>query len=106
MMTKILKIKKFTILGNNKIWLSTYNNLNDPYELKSLYLNKKVLEEYKWPIDMLEDVMEQIRKSFLIGSFTRSVTDNMPMCAHYANNHRRHYTVMQPRTKKYIYRLF
>lgn len=102
---KDLNNKKFTALGNNKIWLSTYNNLNDPYELKSLYLNKKVLEEYKWPIDMLEDVMEQIRKSFLIGSFTRSVTDNMPMWAHYANNHRGFCIKYKINNAQYLYKV-
>lgn len=78
---------KFKSLENNQIWLSKYNNLNDPFEFKGVYINKDELIAKGWPIDMLENYLERIRRIYLIGSFTTNLVDNMPMWAYYSNNH-------------------
>lgn len=79
--------KKITSIRDNKIWLSTYNNLNDPFELSALYIDEEKLNKVGWPIDDVKTIFEGFKKSFLIGSFTTHLENCLPMWAHYANNH-------------------
>ena len=78
---------KFNSLLQNKLWLSTFDNLNDPFEYKSLFLDTQKLEEHKWPIEYIEVAFQSIKDMFVITSFTTTAIDNMPMWAHYSNNH-------------------
>lgn len=79
---------KIQSIKDDKIWLSTYDNLNDPFELSALYLKEKEIINHGWPIDIVKAVFEKIKKEFLIGSFTTHLSDSLPMWAHYANNHK------------------
>jgi hypothetical protein len=79
--------KKINSIRDNKIWLSTYSNLNDPFELSALYVDEQKLQKYNWPIDEVKDIFVSFKKSFFIGSFTTHLHDCLPMWAHYANNH-------------------
>lgn len=95
-----LNKSKFDALSNHLIWMSRYNNLNDPFEFKAMYLKRTVLEEKGWPLSMLDDYIERTRAAFLITSFTNSLVDNMPMWAHYSNNHKGfciEYDVLNPK---------
>jgi Protein of unknown function (DUF2971). len=96
---------KIQSIKDDKIWLSTYDNLNDPFELSALYLKEKEIINHGWPIDIVKAVFEKIKKEFLIGSFTTHLSDSLPMWAHYANNHKGvclEYTVVNP---SYLYKV-
>lgn len=79
---------KFKALNNNQIWTSRVDDLNDPYEFKAMYLKVEELVNKGWPIDMLSEYLNRMKNSFLISSFTTNLVDNMPMWAHYSNNHK------------------
>lgn len=79
--------KKLSSIETNTIWLSRYDILNDPYEFKSTYLENEILSKAGWPLETTTKQLDNFRKTFKISSFTSKVLDNMPMWAHYANNH-------------------
>jgi len=91
---------KFNSLQHNKLWLSTFENLNDPFEYKALFLDTQKLEAHNYPIDYIESAFKSIKDMFVITSFTTTAIDNMPMWAHYSNNHQGfciEYEVISPR---------
>lgn len=78
---------KFSTLKENKIWVSSTSCLNDPYEFLGMYLDKKQLKPKGLTDDEIEDFTSFIRSVF-IASFSGEMATNMPMWAHYANNHK------------------
>lgn len=78
---------KLSTLKEKKIWMSKFRNLNDPYEYKCMYLEEEKLKEKGWPIDNLNGYLEEMKNVYNIASFTTNLVDNMPMWAHYSNNH-------------------
>ena len=82
----VLSQKKIDTIKENKIWLSTFDNLNDPFELKSFYINEEKIKNYNYPIEYINQLIYSY-KNILISSFTTRFLDNLPMWAHYANNH-------------------
>lgn len=80
--------KKLSALNKGEFWLSTIKNLNDPFELKALFSNEDVIKSYNCPIELKEHLINSYLDGTLIGSFTSNLTNDMPMWAHYANNHR------------------
>lgn len=79
--------KKLSGINHNKIWMPLYSELNDPFEMKSLYYNKDILEEKGWKTNQIDSIFSMIKGNTLITSFTTSAYNNMPMWAHYSNNH-------------------
>lgn len=79
--------KRLTTLKEGKLWISTRKSLNDPFELKTLFSNEEVIKSYNCPIGIKEILINSYLDGFLIGSFTTNF-NNMPMWAHYANNHK------------------
>lgn len=77
---------KIDSIKNNKFWLSTSENLNDPFELRSFYINEEKIKQYNYPIKVINQLIKS-SKNILIGCFTTKFLDNLPMWAHYANNH-------------------
>lgn len=78
---------RFKSLRENNLWFALPEKQNDPYEFRGIYLDKKALLSRKVPekvIDRFEDAVRQ----FAICCFVDNSSDNMPMWAHYANNHR------------------
>lgn len=82
-----LNEEKIKTLEANKCWLSTRNNLNDPFELKVI-IDEEKLREHGFKEGCWNWIDEILNEKYLIGSFTTNATNNMPMWAHYANNHR------------------
>jgi hypothetical protein len=98
--SKDLNELKFKTLQNDEIWLSRFDNLNDPYEYKAMYLKSRELADKGWPIDMLEGYLNRMKNVHLICSFSTNLVDNMPMWAHYSNNHKGfcvEYDVLNPK---------
>ena len=82
---------KVSNLQNNKLWLSTCEGLNDPFEYHNLFLDVDYVRRHGWSDEDINDCMldyDNFRNSFLIGSFTNNFSSNMPLWAHYANNHK------------------
>ena len=48
--------KKINSIRDGMIWLSTYNNLNDPFELSALYIDEEKLKEAGWPADDVKTI--------------------------------------------------
>ncbi|HEY8908764.1 MAG TPA: DUF2971 domain-containing protein [Desulfosporosinus sp.] len=95
--------RKFQALEDNVLWMPTYNNLNDPFEFKALYLNKQSLKDEGWQISELEGLLKGIKGLFLLASFSQNLTNNIPMWAHYANNHKGFCVEYRIANPKYLY---
>ncbi len=78
---------KLNSLRNNEFWLSTCKSLNDPFELKTLFITSDKISKYNYPIELINALRDSYYTGVLIGCFTTNLTNNMPMWAHYANNH-------------------
>jgi hypothetical protein len=92
-----IKIKS---IENKEFWMSTRDNLNDPFELKSLYINKEKINKYNYPVKIIQKLIKSYQEGVLIGCFTTNLENNMPMWAHYANNHKGFcigYTIKKPK---------
>jgi len=95
-----LNDKKFNALNNHQLWMSRFDNLNDPYEYKAMYLKRDELANKGWPLEMLDGYIDKMKAIYLISSFTKNIVDNMPMWAHYSNNHKGfcvEYNVLNPK---------
>lgn len=79
--------EKMDTLRKNEFWLSTRENLNDPFELKFAYIQDEKIKKYNYPVDAIRILKHCHSNSYLIGCFTNNCTNNMPMWAHYASNH-------------------
>ena len=86
-------------LRDNKLWVSHYEKFNDPFELKMLAIDRERLKETGWTSEEIEKFLEYFRDATLISCFSSEVDNNMPMWAHYANNHKGYcvkYSVVNP----------
>jgi len=93
--------KKLDSLRENKLWVSNYRQFNDPFEFKMLALDVDKLSRTNWEIDRLEELLGMFKDRTLVTCFSSQIDDNMPMWAHYANNHKGYcikYYVLNPRT--------
>lgn len=77
---------KINSIKEDKFWVSTSKNLNDPFELKSFFINEEKIKKYNYPVELVNHLTNSF-KNILIGCFTTKFLDNLPMWAHYANNH-------------------
>ncbi|MBB4823344.1 hypothetical protein HNO89_000564 [Sporosarcina luteola] len=92
--------KRLRLLESGEFWLSSYSNLNDPYELKALMYDESQLAPSGTDLQRLHGLVEEQRSRYGIGSFSTNFGRNMPMWAHYANNHNGYcieYEVTDPR---------
>lgn len=78
--------RRFSALENNQLWFALPEYQNDPYEYLGMYLDKEKLVAQGFNISTIEGVEESIRK-IPICCFVANSSSNMPMWAHYANNH-------------------
>ncbi|MBQ0109223.1 MAG: DUF2971 domain-containing protein [Clostridiales bacterium] len=88
---QMLNSQKLTTLKEQKIWFSSVNSLNDPYEFKSMYLNETILKGKRYPqvfIDYYKNMLDGGSQKLLVASFSGNSFDCIPMWAYYANNHK------------------
>lgn len=78
---------KFDTLREEKLWVSNYKLLNDPFEYKMITLDVERLKESGWDIDFVQNFLDSFKERTLISCFSSEVHNNMPMWAHYASNH-------------------
>ncbi|QTD40917.1 DUF2971 domain-containing protein [Sporosarcina sp. Te-1] len=92
--------KRLRLLESGEFWLSSYFNLNGPYELKALMYDESQLAPAGTDLQRLHSLVEEQQSRYGIGSFSTNFSRNMPMWAHYANNHNGYcieYEVTDPR---------
>ena len=99
-----------TSVKNNKIWASTCFEFNDPFECQYLYLNEDDLLQMGIPNPenakkIWDSIMGQIRQRITTICFTQNPND-MPMWAHYANEHKGFCVEYEVKNYKNLYPVF
>lgn len=79
--------KRLSSLENNKIWFSSPKKQNDPYEYKGFYISEKYLLGKGFPKELISS-FEKVFNNVFFSSFTENAFENIPMWAHYSNNHK------------------
>lgn len=84
-----MKLNKLKIdaIQNQKIWISSYADFNDPFELSTLYIDEGRITEKHHKKEHLDFALDFIKKNMHMSCFTDDFEYNLPMWAHYANNH-------------------
>lgn len=84
--------QRLKCLQENKLWLSTYESLNDPFDLSPFYIDYEKFAQHGYPpetISWFDDLLKYVSKdNIAICSLTKNTWKSMLMWAHYANNHR------------------
>lgn len=80
--------KRLQTLEDNQLWFAAATAQNDPYEFRGIYLDEEKLLELGVTPESISNAAELLLKGVLLTSFTANMSDNLPMWAHYANNHR------------------
>ena len=80
--------KRFYSLENNKLWFASAASQNDPYEFKGIYLDNEKLLNLGVTQNSIDKSSELLLKRAILTAFTANMSDNLPMWAHYSNNHR------------------
>lgn len=78
--------KRFDTLRESQLWFAAPSKQNDPYEFKTMYLNKAKLRDIGFTDENILET-ERLLMSCAICCFVGNSSDNMPMWAHYANQH-------------------
>ena len=81
---------KLEALSQKQVYLSNWEELNDPFEFNTFFINRELFVEKGYIIDVVDEIINSLRERVLICSFTgaSSGCNNMPMWAYYANNHK------------------
>ncbi len=80
--------KRFNTLENNQIWFAKPEMQNDPYEFKGIYIDKAKLCELGVASQSIDVANDLFLKSIVLTAFTANMSNNLPMWAHYSNNHK------------------
>jgi hypothetical protein len=78
---------RLTSLENQMVWASSPEKLNDPFELKALALDVKLIEKAGWDIELCQHVMDLFASKIKICCFSNGYRKRIPLWSHYANNH-------------------
>lgn len=82
-----LNKSKLECLDNEKIYVSSRRDFNDPYDDKGYIYRKDIVENRAIQLGMKWILPDIYPDHKIIACFTQSGTNNMSMWAHYANNH-------------------
>ena len=97
--------KKFTSLERGEIWFSSREAMNDPFEFAGIYIDEAKMRDDGWNSDGLARVKETFINLVFLASFTSNMSDNLPMWAHYANNHKGYCIKYKVKKKTRIYKV-
>lgn len=100
-----LNASKIQYISENKVYLSTLNSFNDPFEGKFLIFNQDKLAQEGWDIDLIYDYYDNLRNFWHATCLSDTNEQNMPMWAYYANNHQGFCAeyILSDMQKKYIF---
>lgn len=79
--------KRFYSLKNNYIWFANPGQQNDPYEFHGIYWDEEKLLSLGVRQESIRHAKEILFNQIALSAFTSNMNDNLPMWAHYANNH-------------------
>lgn len=82
--------KRFQTLLNRNFWFSRADKLNDPYELKCLYVDRAQLIEKGYPdklLEFFEDFINNRQTQYAVASLSANDFNYLPMWAYYTNNY-------------------
>jgi len=97
--------KRLNSLKAKDIWFSSPNLQNDPFEYKGLYFNEEVFEKYGVPFDLFKKYYYYITNGILLSAFTDNASTNIPMWAHYTNNHRGYCVKYKVNNKRAVFKI-
>lgn len=80
--------KRFNSLESAELHLGKYVDYNDPFEGTFFLIDEKKLEDKGWKPGLVTELYRNLVDGFRICSLSDTDEHNMPMWAHYANNHR------------------
>lgn len=80
---------RLTTLSDGKVFMSSLDGFNDPFEGKAFMFDEEELKAKGWDKRLFESFVHQINTNVGIGCFCNAdeKEQNMPMWAYYANNH-------------------
>lgn len=78
---------KLDTLYNKKVYLSEYSSFNDPFDNQVSYYEPEKLMKYERLRESKGRIFDDRATYTRICSFTKAGNNNMPMWAHYSNNH-------------------
>ncbi len=84
--TKLNELK-LQCLREGKIYLSSLNEFNDPFEGKFMIFDNDKLAEAGWTRKIVDMYYNNAANQFKVGCLSGTNEHNMPMWAYYANNH-------------------
>lgn len=84
---EIINKSKMEYLKEQKIYLSSFSEFNDPFEGKFFRFDSAKLENHGWNKDMVKHYYDLIAGNFRYTCLSDTDENNMPMWAYYANNH-------------------
>lgn len=100
-----LNDSKIHYISESKVYLSTLSSFNDPFEGKFLIFNQDNLAQKGWNIDLIHHYYDNLRSFWRATCLSDTNEQNMPMWAHYANNHQGFCVeyILNDTQKKYIF---
>jgi hypothetical protein len=84
--TKLNK-SKLSCLEQQKIYLSSLDDFNDPFEGKFFIFDDKKLKQKGWNISLILKYYDSLKEQFKVTCLSDTSEQNMPMWAYYANSH-------------------
>lgn len=81
---------RFEMLITERLWFSAAENLNDPYELKGMYLDEGALTKagFRDFIETGRKMLEDSSRDLAVTALSANSFDSLPMWAHYGGNHK------------------
>lgn len=104
-----LNNKKIDTLADNANWFDINENQNDPFDMKMAYIGDELIKQKgacEEAVEAASKVLSQIQSSFLLCSLSNATELNLPMWAHYANNHHGFCIKYKVNNRKAIHRIF
>lgn len=79
---------KLTTLADEKIFLASSEDFNDPFDNKAFYYHSEKLKKFEELRAFNGHIFDDIMFTSRATSLTNTGFNSMPMWAHYSNNHR------------------
>lgn len=92
-------------LEENEINVTNYKCFNDPFEFEMLSVDMDKLKKENYDSKEIDKFLNEFKNKILVSCFT-TINDNMPMWAHYANNHKGYCVEYEINDTEKIYPVF
>lgn len=96
---------RLKLLEENEINVTNYKCFNDPFEFEMLSVDMDKLEKENYDSKEIDKFLNAFKNKILVSCFT-TINNNMPMWAHYANNHKGYCVEYEINDTEKIYPVF